>query len=633
MKKRIASLLLIAALCLSLCVFPALADDAPAPVQVNVSVSIDGALVLTNANVLVYDADEDGALTLNDAFICVHDQHYDGGADAGYKAVESDWGLSMAKLWGVENGGSYGYYVNDAMAFGLSDPVNENDYIAVWSYVDTEGFSDQYCFFETREIRSASKDVDVTLMGVGFDEDWNPVAVPVAGAAILVNGEPADAVTDENGKATVHFADSGEYELSAVSDEAVLVPPYGKVIVTAVPDDAEEPTLIAPAPTLESIAVNVSIACGGELVLPHAEVMVNDVDDDGALTINDAMICAHNRYFEGGAEAGYSVVESDYGLSVAKLWGVENGGSYGYYVNDAMAWGLSDPIQAKDCIVAWVYVDTENWSDQYTFFEAHKISTTDMDVTVTLLGIGFDEDWNTVTVPVAGAMVTVNGMPNVEGLLTDEEGKVTLRFSGAGVFELSATSENAILVPPYGKIGVNSFADTTKHWAEEEIETVISAGLMGDAGKGSFAPNDNLTRGQLVTVLYRMAEFPEAEGEMPFTDVKDTAFYADAVLWANANGIVNGRSANKFAPNDKVTRQELVTMLYRYAKFQGWDVSVGENTNILSYNDVFSVKEWAMSAMQWACGAGLVQGNKGDLDPNGNATRAQFAAILARLLG
>ena len=114
-----------------------------------------------------------------------------------------------------------------------------------------------------------------------------------------------------------------------------------------------------------------------------------------------------------------------------------------------------------------------------------------------------------------------------------------------------------------------------------------------------------------------------------FNDVENGQWYSDAIAWANMNGIVEGYDG-KFDPTGEITREQFATILWRYAKYKGYNVSVGENTNILSYNDAFEVSEYAIPAMQWACGAGLMQGDGVNLTPVANATRCQSAALLMR---
>lgn len=209
-------------------------ETAPASVQVYVTITDDtGALVMAYEAITVTDADADGALTINDALIAAHTVGHENGAEA-YSAVVSEYGLSMAKLWGLENGGSYGYYLNNASAWSLVDPVSEGDHVKAYAFTDLVGWADTYCYFDVNTVSAtAGADVTLTLSAAGYDAAWNPVTLPVAGAVVTVNGEKTAFVTDENGIATLDFAKAGEYVISAVSDTQVLVAPVCIVTVPA----------------------------------------------------------------------------------------------------------------------------------------------------------------------------------------------------------------------------------------------------------------------------------------------------------------------------------------------------------------------------------------------------------------
>ena len=167
-------------------------------------------------------------------------------------------------------------------------------------------------------------------------------------------------------------------------------------------------------------------------------------------------------------------------------------------------------------------------------------------------------------------------------------------------------------------------------WFASAVDYVTGKGMMNGTADNIFSPKANTTRGMVVTVLYRLENQPSTSAAS-FTDVASGAYYANAVAWANANGIVSGYGSGKFGPNDKVTREQLAAILYRYAQYKKYDVSVGEDTNILSYDDAQSISTYAIPAIQWACGAGVVTGKSGSkLDPKGNATRAEVAAMLMR---
>ena len=168
-------------------------------------------------------------------------------------------------------------------------------------------------------------------------------------------------------------------------------------------------------------------------------------------------------------------------------------------------------------------------------------------------------------------------------------------------------------------------------WFYEDVLYVYEKGLMNGTAADTFSPYLTTTRGMIVSILYRLEGTPAVSGVCPFADVRPGSYYEAAITWAAANGIVTGYSSDSFGPDDNITREQLAAILYRYAKYKGADVSVGEDTNILSYEDAVSISEYAIPAMQWACGAGIVQGTNGTLAPGGDATRAQAAAALHRL--
>ena len=189
----------------------------------------------------------------------------------------------------------------------------------------------------------------------------------------------------------------------------------------------------------------------------------------------------------------------------------------------------------------------------------------------------------------------------------------------------------SIPVVPAAPAAKLPFTDVqTSHWFYDDVKYVFTNGLMNGISDTEFGPNLTTTRAMIVTVLWRLEGEPTVKYSMSFNDVASGTWYTEAVRWAASEGIVNGMSADQFAPNKAITREQLVTILYRYAIYKGMDISVGENTNILSYNDAFGIAKYAIPAMQWACGEGLVKGDNGNLMPAGSATRAQVAAILHR---
>ena len=193
------------------------------------------------------------------------------------------------------------------------------------------------------------------------------------------------------------------------------------------------------------------------------------------------------------------------------------------------------------------------------------------------------------------------------------------------------------VTPITPEMPVNPFEDVKgTDWFIDAVIYINDRGLMTGTSISPmlFSPNATLTRGMVVTVLHRIEGSPDASVfENAFSDVALWEWYGEAVRWAAGYGIAGGYGDGRFGPGDNITREQMATILHNYCVWKGIDVSVGEDTNILSFNDVFDVSEWAISAFQWACGAGVIGGKPGGLlDPEGNATRAEFATVLMRLL-
>lgn len=176
----------------------------------------------------------------------------------------------------------------------------------------------------------------------------------------------------------------------------------------------------------------------------------------------------------------------------------------------------------------------------------------------------------------------------------------------------------------------NPYSDILKDaWYYSAVRFVSENGLMNGTTSDTFSPNGGMTRGMFVTVLYRLSG-DTGSYKSGFADVPSGKWYENAVAWAAKNRIAGGVGNNRFAPDNGMTRQQLAELLYNYAKYKGYDVSIGEDTNILSYEDALTISDYAYPALQWACGAGIMDGSNGYLNPNAPATRAQVAAILER---
>ena len=166
-------------------------------------------------------------------------------------------------------------------------------------------------------------------------------------------------------------------------------------------------------------------------------------------------------------------------------------------------------------------------------------------------------------------------------------------------------------------------------WYHDGIHFCVEHGLMNGTSATTFEPDTTTSRGMIVTILYRLEGTP-AVGASSFTDVAAGAYYADAVAWANANGIVMGYGNGKYGPDDPVTREQLAAILYRYAQYKGYDTTQS-GMSIREFSDYAQISDYALEPMAWAVNAGLINGiTTTTLAPTGSGTRAQTAALLMR---
>ena len=235
----------------------------------------------------------------------------------------------------------------------------------------------------------------------------------------------------------------------------------------------------------------------------------------------------------------------------------------------------------------------------------------------------------------AGATVTLTPVPD-RGYQVGTVA-VTDRF-GEAVAVTEQADGTYTFVMPNGQVTVTvtfaeaplPFPDVTEgDWFYDAVRYAYETGLMDGVGDSLFAPNSDTTRAQLVTILYRLEGEPEVSGTSGFTDVAADTWYTDAVAWAAANGIVNGVSETEFAPGKDITREQLATILFRYAEAKGYDVSA--RADLSAYPDADQIQSYAAESVAWAVAEGLIQGFEDNtLRPAGNATRAQIATILMR---
>ena len=446
-----------------------------------------------------------------------------------------------------------------------------------------------------------------------------------------------------------------------------------------------------PANVYVTIVSDGSIVKGrNDMYVAQAPVTVTDIDCNGVLTVDEALYATHEAYYDGGAEAGYNTFTGVYGLSLGVLWGKGTPGTSaaaGYWLNNASCWSLNDAVTEGDYLTAFNYYDATYWSDSYAFFDKNEAEgRSGSSVKLTLYAMGYDESWNTVSSPYGGAKVRFLGAESDTEFVTDEDGKVKISLKNVdpGSYYVAAYAENNSIVPTVCKINVTKKASSSggssggggsgkvevkKEKEETEIETEVEVkpeteveelpestinvfaedtfsdvksdswyynsvkyvyenNLMNGTENG-FEPESEMTRAMLVTVLYRMADAEEKEYSHSFADVSSDKWYADAVAWAAANGIVTGVSETEFAPDSNITREQMAVIIYRFAKIQGYNVE--EKADISAFSDSDKVSDWAFDAFGWANKAGIINGlSESTLSPESTSTRAQVATILMR---
>ena len=240
-----------------------------------------------------------------------------------------------------------------------------------------------------------------------------------------------------------------------------------------------------------------------------------------------------------------------------------------------------------------------------------------------------------------GAAVTLTVRPN-SGY---ELGSITVTGPNGGNISLTRAGDNSYtFTMPAGNVTVEATfleegAETLPYedvdsddWFYEAVAYAHENGLMNGVGGRMFDPNGTLTRGMMVTILYRLEGQPESETHMPFGDVETDAWYAQAVSWAAGQGIVLGTGGDSFEPGAMITREQLATMRYRYAVYKAYDTAQ-DGDAIRQFDDFQEVSGWALEGLEWAVNAQLVNGKENNmLDPAGSATRAEAATLLMRFI-
>ena len=237
----------------------------------------------------------------------------------------------------------------------------------------------------------------------------------------------------------------------------------------------------------------------------------------------------------------------------------------------------------------------------------------------------------------AGDKVTITVTPGRNATVqhitvTDEDGeRLKLTENRDGTYSFTMPSGTVNVYVRFSGSGL-PFADVPSgSWYYDDVAYVYDTGLMTGLTATTFGPNLSTTRGMIVTILWRMENEPAAKHGCPFADVRRGSYYEQAIAWASENGIVTGFDASTFAPDRAITREQLAAILFRFAAYRGMD-AVTLRENLSSFQDQAAISVYAVSALNWAVGEGLMQGTGDKLESTGSATRAQVAAMLRRFM-
>ncbi|WNX86246.1 S-layer homology domain-containing protein [Agathobaculum sp. NTUH-O15-33] len=234
-----------------------------------------------------------------------------------------------------------------------------------------------------------------------------------------------------------------------------------------------------------------------------------------------------------------------------------------------------------------------------------------------------------------GATVTVTAKPDKGYVLdtltvTDKDGKkIDLTDKGDNKFTFVMPAGSVTVKATFKVAPKTPFTDVAESaWYADAVAYVYENGMMKGTSDTKFSPEQTTTRGMIVTILYRLEKEPSASAAS-FTDVASGKYYSKAVAWASANKIVTGYGDGKFGPNDTITREQMAAILYRYASYKGYDVT--KTADLSKFTDASQVGVFAKAAMQWANAEGLINGTSTTkLSPKSGATRAEVATILMR---
>lgn len=454
----------------------------------------------------------------------------------------------------------------------------------------------------------------VTITGVTIDQDMT-VAVPTV---IENDANVTGKITVEEDASLTVAGEAG----TIVANDGATIDVTGKVDTIQIVEGAQ-PTITAPEGTTYEI-----VTANGEVKATH-EVTMN-VAAGGTADLYSTTASAGEHKAPAKSENSNVYLISEDATQIVVVPKADAGYE----------------VEKVTLAVNGTENDLQKTGERYTY---DKALTSDATITVTFTetsggssgssGGGSSSSSNKPSVSVSGAGGKVTVSSNGTVTITPDKGyqiaKITVNGKEVAIpadGKLTGLTKNDKVVVTFAKITDGSstlFADVADDaWYADAVRYVFEKGMMNGTSSTTFSPNETTTRAMIVTMLHRLENEPTASAA-GFTDVASNTYYANAVAWAAANGVVTGVSETSFAPNDAITREQLAAILYRYAELKGYNVSA--SGSLSGYTDASQISSYATTAMQWANSTGLITGKTSTtLSPKGNATRAEVATILMR---
>ncbi len=485
-----------------------------------------------------------------------------------------------------DNGSSSGwkYLVNGRYPnVGLRYYWPKNGDVIIWRYVDD--------YTDNKDNSNKWQEAE--------DIDPNPGMSGGSGGLTGVSGEKTSIVAPE-----------ANIDAKGVATAEISIKDVVEALSKAKKDKAESITIM-PQNTGKAKEITVSLKVDSAKDIAAAEIGLNVNTSKGSLAIPHPALQSIAKQ-AGGVDIRINVSEQD-----TKKEEVNAKVNNALQQAAAIFRGAMETLFANACVTNVTI--TSNGKEINTF-DGHQLT---INLPVDSKHFAKDESYKVVVLSSDSTVETLIG----KCLRVNGELVVQVKVSHLSTFIVTTEKEKAEIA----KVTMN-FADVNEsQWFYEAVKFVYEAGLMNGEGENTFNPNGNLNRAMLVTILYRLESLPEITEASKFTDVAAGQWYSEAVIWASENGIVKGYEDNTFKPMNNVSREEMAAMLMRYAEFKQIDVSATKD--ISGYQDAAKVSSWAQQNMSWANSAGLIQGDEhNNLNPKGNATRAEAAMILMRLV-